>query len=133
MLYLSGWCLVVVGDQFGQGENYTFPTTRGENNAVFLSFEDQVARFQLLVMHFCVLQVLSMQLRMDLPLSSSLPWRSFGRKNVGYLYAIANGAEIIWDFDDDNMLKFWIEGAATDENLWLGTFTTSTGNNVRTF
>ena len=34
-----------------------------------------------------------------------LPWRHFGRKNVGFLYAIANGAKIIYDTDDDNRLK----------------------------
>lgn len=34
-----------------------------------------------------------------------LPWKHFGRKNIGYLYAISQGAERIWDFDDDNPLK----------------------------
>jgi hypothetical protein len=34
-----------------------------------------------------------------------LPWKHFGRKNVGYLYAILQGAESVWDFDDDNALK----------------------------
>ena len=34
-----------------------------------------------------------------------LPWRHFGRKNLGYLFAIMHGAELIWDFDDDNYLK----------------------------
>ena len=29
----------------------------------------------------------------------------FGRKNLDFLYAILHGAESIWDFDDDNMLK----------------------------
>ncbi len=33
-----------------------------------------------------------------------IPLNSFGRKNVGYLYAISQGAKRIWDFDDDNML-----------------------------
>ena len=33
-----------------------------------------------------------------------LPWNHFGRKNIGYLYAILHGATMIWDFDDDNML-----------------------------
>ena len=41
-----------------------------------------------------------------------LPYNSFGRKNVGYLYAIKHGAKAIWDFDDDNSLKFWLTGAA---------------------
>lgn len=34
-----------------------------------------------------------------------LPWRHFGRKNIGYLYAVAHGAQQIWDFDDDNGLN----------------------------
>ena len=42
----------------------------------------------------------------------ALPWNHFGRKNIRYLYAIMHGAEVIWDFDDDNALKFWIPGAA---------------------
>jgi hypothetical protein len=53
----------------------------------------------------------------------SLPWRSFGRKNVGYLYAIARGARVIWDFDDDNFLKFWIKGAAVEPCLDIDPFT----------
>jgi hypothetical protein len=35
---------------------------------------------------------------------------------------VANGAEAIWDFDDDNMIKFWMEGAAVDENMWIDKF-----------
>ena len=33
-----------------------------------------------------------------------LPYDSFGRKNVGYLYAIQHGARCIFDLDDDNLL-----------------------------
>ena len=51
-----------------------------------------------------------------------LPWQNFGRKNVGYLFAIAKGARVIWDFDDDNFLKFWIDGAAVDASTDLNTF-----------
>ena len=39
-------------------------------------------------------------------------WDQIGRKNIGYYYAVTHGANIIWDFDDYNMLKFWIPGAA---------------------
>ncbi|EFP12800.1 hypothetical protein CRE_05084 [Caenorhabditis remanei] len=35
-------------------------------------------------------------------LSYSLPYKSYTRKNIGYLYAIAQGAEWIYDTDDDN-------------------------------
>jgi hypothetical protein len=38
-------------------------------------------------------------------MAALLPWRHFGRKNVGYMFAIKHGAQIIWDFDDDNILK----------------------------
>lgn len=34
-----------------------------------------------------------------------LPWKHFGRKNLGYLYAILHGAEQVWDVDDDNYMK----------------------------
>lgn len=33
-----------------------------------------------------------------------LPWNHYSRKNIGYLYAIKNGATIIYDTDDDNIL-----------------------------
>jgi hypothetical protein len=36
------------------------------------------------------------------PFSSAIPWNHFGRKNLGFMYAIAHGAEMIFDFDDDN-------------------------------
>jgi STELLO glycosyltransferases len=34
-----------------------------------------------------------------------MPWKSFARKNIGYLYAIQHGAKAIFDFDDDNVLQ----------------------------
>ena len=36
---------------------------------------------------------------------------------MGYVYAIANGAQMIFDFDDDNLMKFWVEGASPDPVL----------------
>jgi hypothetical protein len=38
-----------------------------------------------------------------------VPWNHFGRKNIGYMYAIAAGAQRIFDFDDDNKLKAGME------------------------
>ena len=52
----------------------------------------------------------------------AMPWFSFGRKNIGYIYAIANGAKVIWDFDDDNILKFWMKGASPDDSLEIDHF-----------
>ncbi len=77
---LRGWCVVVVADRIG-------PKTYTErDNVVFLHENDQ--RFMEKTSSFV----------------AKLPWRHFGRKNVGYLYAITQGAEIIFDFDDDNEL-----------------------------
>jgi len=33
-----------------------------------------------------------------------LRWNHFGRKNVGFMYAIHHGAEWVFDFDDDNAI-----------------------------
>lgn len=33
-----------------------------------------------------------------------LPWNHYSRKNIGYLYAIQHGANIIFDTDDDNII-----------------------------
>ncbi|HSX11403.1 MAG TPA: STELLO glycosyltransferase family protein [Chlamydiales bacterium] len=35
-------------------------------------------------------------------LSLLLPWNHYGRKNIGYLYAIEQGAKVIYETDDDN-------------------------------
>ncbi|EGT42494.1 hypothetical protein CAEBREN_29347 [Caenorhabditis brenneri] len=47
---------------------------------------------------------LSVEYQNQLPFSlvSSLPYKSYTRKNIGYLYAISHGAEWIYDTDDDN-------------------------------
>ncbi|CAO4378441.1 unnamed protein product [Caenorhabditis nigoni] len=42
------------------------------------------------------------QKNMSFSLISSLPYKSYTRKNIGYLYAISHGAEWIYDTDDDN-------------------------------
>ena len=90
---LEDWCLVVVSDLKGQ-KTYDTGWTKGEGNkaVVYLDSEAQKA--------------------MKSSFVGALPWNHFGRKNIGYLYALSHGASVIWDFDDDNYLKFWIPGAA---------------------
>ena len=100
MLYLTDWCLVIVGDK-GKPESYKLSTSL-KTRMYFLNENDQ--------------------LTMKSRFVKELPWNSFGRKNIGYLYAMAHGAQVIWDFDDDNTLKFWLNGAPPDPNLWIGTF-----------
>lgn len=75
----QGWCYVVVADKNGP------PDYDDVEGVVYLTVERQRA------LHFQIM--------------NHLPWRHFGRKNVGFLYAIAHGAKIIYDTDDDNRLR----------------------------
>ena len=101
-LKIEGWCLVIVGDKKSP-KVYDTRWTPGEGNdaVVYLSPEDQEA--------------------LNSEFVNALPWNNFGRKNVGFLYAIIHGAAVIWDFDDDNMLKFWIPSAAPESAPSLST------------
>jgi len=42
------------------------------------------------------------QLELGYEIAKMLPWNHYSRKNIGYLYAIQNGAKIIYETDDDN-------------------------------
>jgi len=49
-----------------------------------------------------------------------LPWNSYTRKNIGYLYAISQGAQVIYESDDDNIpLDNWVNAPefSTDAEL----------------
>jgi len=85
------WCTVVVGDIQG-------PDAYDMKGVVFLNPAAQRRLSKLYNM-------------IDI-----LPWRHFGRKNVGYLYAIAKGARLIYDFDDDNVLHTAIPQTTTINN-----------------
>lgn len=80
---LPGWTLVVVGDQKTPAD-----------------------------WHLDHCEYLSPQRQLDLgyELASLLPWNHYCRKNIGYLFAIENGAKIIYETDDDtepsDQLKF---------------------------
>ena len=101
LTHLPGWCLVVVADKRSP-ESYETGWVAGGNGegndrVVYLTTELQEAMRNEFV--------------------SSIPWNHFGRKNVGYLYAMKKGASVIWDYDDDNMLKYWIKDAATSNSM----------------
>lgn len=77
------WHLVVVGDK-------KTPSDWKLTNATYLSPEDQTK------LGYNILKV--------------LPWNHYCRKMVGYLYAISQGADVIYDTDDDNIpLSNWFE------------------------
>lgn len=74
---LQGWRLVVVGDR-------KTPKDWHLDNCEFLSLE--------------------MQQLLDYEIIKLLPENHYCRKNIGYLYAIAHGAKVIYETDDDNEL-----------------------------
>lgn len=51
-----------------------------------------------------------MQEKLGFEILKHLPWNHYCRKMVGYLYAIREGAELIYDTDDDNIpMETWGE------------------------
>ena len=83
---LSGWCMVVVGDTKTPPNYASDAGWTGRDDVVYLSIQQQIE----LMRH---------------PFVDMTPERSFARKNLGFLFAILHGANIIYDFDDDNVLK----------------------------
>jgi len=53
----------------------------------------------------------SRQTSLDFKLAKTLPFKHYARKNIGYLLAMKQGAEIIIETDDDNipLKEFWME------------------------
>ena len=85
MVNFPGWCVVIVGDR-----KTPLPYDLPSDSFVYLSVEIQ--------------SQLGADDDLYKKLSTLTPWNHFGRKNFGYLYAIDNGAQAVWDFDDDNVL-----------------------------
>lgn len=73
---ISEWQLIVVGDK-------KTPLNWKLKNVIYLSPNKQLKLFP--------------------KIAKSLPWNSYSRKNLGYLYAIKQDADIIADTDDDNI------------------------------
>ena len=76
------WCLVIVGDKKTPSK---FMAKLGKKeNIVYLDIKHQK--------------------NLGFAIEDKTPWSHFSRKNIGYVYAIQYGAEVIFDFDDDNEL-----------------------------
>lgn len=80
----SDWCLIIVGDAITPEKEYRNLARQKPDSVVYLSLEDQ---------H-----------KLPYETAKAMPERHFGRKNVGYIYAVHAGATQIFDFDDDNAL-----------------------------
>lgn len=74
---LPGWRLVVVGDKKTPADWYLA-------NCEYLSVERQM--------------------ELGYEITGLLPWNHYCRKNIGYLYAIQNGAQVIYETDDDTSI-----------------------------
>lgn len=72
---LKDWNIVLVGDKKSK-------TIKNKHNITFLSIKDQK--------------------KLGFKIFEDCPYNHYTRKNIGYLYAIKNGADIIYDTDDDN-------------------------------
>ena len=83
MLAAPTWCVVVVGDQ---KTNDSAWEGYNDERLIFLSYTEQVTELTYAIL-------------------TSTPANHFARKNIGYLFAIQHGAQMIYDFDDDNVLK----------------------------
>lgn len=75
---MPDWHLVVVGDTKTPHDAY-----RGLSNITYLSPEDQE--------------------RIDKPLSDAIGWKSIRRRNLGFVHAYREGADIVATVDDDNI------------------------------
>lgn len=73
---MDRWQLVIVGDKKSK------PIANNQR-LTFLSVEDQQ--------------------NLKFSIVGKLPYNHYTRKNIGYLYAISQGAELIYDTDDDNL------------------------------
>lgn len=87
---IPGWRVVVVGDK-------KTPKDWALENCDYLSPEKQQS--------------------LGYEISNLMPWNHYSRKNVGYLYAIENGATIIYDTDDDNKPIAGLNPCAIDSTL----------------
>jgi hypothetical protein len=74
----QGWSVVVVGDT-------KTPSDWEANDIAYLSIPEQHRIFG--------------------PISQRIPVRHYSRKNLGYLFAIQNGATLILETDDDNIAR----------------------------
>mmetsp|Transcript_26392 Transcript_26392/g.91059 ORF Transcript_26392/g.91059 Transcript_26392/m.91059 type:complete len:401 (+) Transcript_26392:106-1308(+) len=87
---VTGWCVVIVGDRKTPDADYERLERALPKTFKYLSYAAQQELPYMLV--------------------ALTPPNHFSRKNIGFLYAAHAGAQLIFDFDDDNELLYegWI-------------------------
>ncbi len=98
---MRNWDLIVVGDKKTPNEFYK------EINCIFLSLEKQKELYP--------------------EFYSKIPLNSYCRKMFGYIYAIQNKYDIIYETDDDNLFKTDLNSYLLDENKITKTITNNNG------
>lgn len=83
---INGWCTVIAGDKKSINKEL-YNKYLNTDKVVYLDVNEQYEIFQ--------------QLN-TFETYDIIPFNHFGRKNLGFLYAIMNGAKYIYDTDDDN-------------------------------
>ncbi len=83
---LKDWCVVIVGDLITPDE--AFAELQVQDNVLYMSATLQKEMLE----------------DPENTFMQQIPWRSFGRKNIGFVVAISHGAKVIYDFDDDNII-----------------------------
>ena len=101
---IKGFQLLVVGDK-KTNQNWSYP------NVIYLNIQDQY--------------------NLNYKSYKSTPFNSYTRKNIGYLYAIENGAKYIYDTDDDNapILSDLTKYFDIDKTTKYGMIVNNNGNN----
>lgn len=89
---LQNWCLIIIGDIATNDDDYKKLAQQNEN-IHYLS-----AKYQSEIL-------LSKKDNHAYAFTDHIPFKSFARKNIGYMFAIAHGAKFLYDFDDDNILR----------------------------
>lgn len=109
---LHDWCTVVVADLKSPPESSfmnSFDAKLPPKCLVYLTIEKQ--------------------LKLEYKIMEHLPYNSFGRKNIGFVFAVHHGANTIYDTDDDNeikdidLLQFWSSPSANLNAIqwrWVG-------------
>ena len=92
---MKDWCTVIVADLKSLGRESYMEQLAAESTSciVYLTVQDQAG------LGYAILDYIQ--------------FNSFGRKNIGYIFAIQHGAQTIYDTDDDNeisdqiLMEYW--------------------------
>jgi hypothetical protein len=108
LAFAKNWCTVVVCDSKSVPESEYMTAIGGQPGCfVYLTVKKQ--------------------LQLDYNIIPLIGMNTFGRKNIGFIFAMHHGADVIYDTDDDNeihdlpLLNYWTEDNAAHSWPWVAT------------